>query len=202
MKPLVYFGACDRQMETFLDCYTFRQSIVHSVLFQGDLVIPDIYLYISNLLAELIDSERYDSRFFNACIRNGAVIPAFRRDTNGSFVDNLKDIQEEGIQGIHIKAVHIANKLDKVAYGKRLYSILWPPQQFSVGYKTTIERVLLANCIPSGATRLDQFWEKTREFRAVVVGETIQDPIGGFRRGDIFPSALPLSKTSGRYGKT
>jgi hypothetical protein len=187
-KPSVYFGACDRQMEAFLDRNAFRRGLVNGILFHGDLIIPDIYLYISSRLAEIIDSDPAGYSFLRTCIRNGVVVPAFRKDTKGSFRDNLEDIQLEGIQGIHSSAANIADKLQEAAYGKRLNYLIWPTKPFSVGYKATVERVFLANNIPSGAPQLERFWDVTKEFRLAVVGETGQDSFGGFRRGDLYNS--------------
>ncbi len=189
-KPQVYFGAGDRQMEAFLDRDAFRRSLVYGVLFHGDLVIPDIYLYNSTRLDELLNSDPYGWRFLLHCVRNGAVIPAFRRDTKGSFRANLEDIQRDGIQGVHDRAADIADKLQEAVKGKRLHYLVWPAQPFSVGYKATVERVLLASDIPAGAARLQQFWEATREFRSAVVGETGADSLGGFRRGDLYNSVV------------
>jgi len=187
-KPQVYFGAGDRQMEAFLDREAFRRSLMYGVLFHGDQVIPDIYLYISTLLAELVESDPSGCAFLGTCVRNGAVIPAFRRDTKGSFRENLDDIQREGIQGVHTRAADIANKLQEAVRGRRLQYLVWPTQPFSVGYKATVERVFLASNTPPGATQLEQFWESTGEFRAAVVGDTEHDTLGGFRRGDLYNS--------------
>ncbi|NEZ61060.1 hypothetical protein [Adonisia turfae] len=175
-------------MEAFLDRDAFRRSLVYSVLFHGDLVVPDIYLYISTLFADLIDSDPCGCSFIKTCVRNGAFIPAFRQDTQGSFCVNLKDIQRNSIQGIHNRAEKIAAELEEAIYGKSLQYLVWPTQPFSVGYKATVERVLLASDIPSGALRLEKFWETTEEFRTVVVGETNQDSLGGFRRNDLHNS--------------
>jgi hypothetical protein len=41
--PSVYFGAADRQMEYFLDAESFYDSLVSGLLFQGNIIIPDIF---------------------------------------------------------------------------------------------------------------------------------------------------------------
>lgn len=65
---------------------------------------------------------------------------------------------------------------------------MWPKDPVSVGYKATLERVLLANSLPSGSPNLEQFWETTKEIRSAVLGSTSQDNLGGFRRGDVYNS--------------
>ena len=50
--PSVYFGAADRQMEYFLDAESFYDSLVSGLLFQGNIVLPDIFFYISEHIAD------------------------------------------------------------------------------------------------------------------------------------------------------
>jgi len=50
MKDKVYFSAADRQLESFLDEGSFEKSLVLNALFQPQILIPDIYCFISQNL--------------------------------------------------------------------------------------------------------------------------------------------------------
>lgn len=84
-KPLVYFGATDRQMESFLDAEAFRRALVYGVLFHGDQVIPDIFLWISNRLAEFATIDPCAQAFLEACVRNAAIVPSFQQTLTEIF---------------------------------------------------------------------------------------------------------------------
>jgi hypothetical protein len=187
-KPQVYFGAIDRQMEHFVDREAFRRALVYGVLFQGDLVIPDIFLYISNQLAEMVMTDEFGPLFLRSCLRNGAIIPAFRKDPHGSFRDSLQQINSQGIQGVLSQASEIADTLQAMVRGKRLQYLLWPNTPLSVGYKATLERAFLSQSLPSGCSSLEQFWESTEKIRLEVIGGTPPDQLGGLRRGDVYNS--------------
>jgi hypothetical protein len=187
-RPQVYFSALDRQMESFLDSEALQRSLVYGVLFHGDLIIPDIYLYASLQLATLIQANAPTRKFLQCCLKNGAIVPAFRKDPKGNFHDNLNHIRSGGIQSIHAEADSIAGALQEAVHGKKLHYRLWPRKPLSVGYKTTVERALLGETLPSDATHLAKFWEQTAELRNVTVGQCKLDNLGGFRRNDLYNS--------------
>lgn len=185
-KPEVYFGACDRQMEIFMDADSFRESLVYGLLFHGDLVVPDIFFYISTHLKEFILNDRLASNFIVTSTRHGAIIPAFRTDGTNSFRQNLDEIVRSNIQGVHPESADIARILDAGLAGKRLYSRSWPKEPVSTGYRRTLERVLMSQDILEEFPGMEKIWNITKGAREYVMGAIHYDDLGGIRRGDIY----------------
>jgi hypothetical protein len=185
-KPEVYFGACDRQMESFLDRQSFREVLVYGLLFHGDLVVTDIFFYISGHLKEALIDDPLARNFIIAGVRNGAIIPAFRSVGTVGFQQNLNEIIAEKIQGLHEKAEEIAKMLDSGLAGKRLYSRTWPQEPVSIGYKQTLERALLSQDILDRFPEIEPTWRQTKVARENVMGAVTFDSQGGIRRGDMY----------------
>jgi hypothetical protein len=185
-KPEVYFGACDRQMESFLDSRSFQEALVYGLLFHGDLVITDIFFYISSNLKDSLLNDRLASNFITTSVRNGAIIPAFRSAATADFRQNLDEIIVSEIQGLHEKAKDIAKILDDGLAGKRLYSRTWPKDPVSVGYKQTLERALLSKDILDRFPEIEGTWGQTKNAREAVMGAVTFDSYGGIRRGDMY----------------
>jgi hypothetical protein len=146
-KPEVYFGACDRQMESFCNYRSFQEALVYGLLFHGDLVVTDIFFYISSHLRAALLDDQFASNLIITSVRNGAIIPAFRREGTVGFQQNLNEIIAEGIQGVHERAAEIAKTLDEGLAGRRLHPMTWPKEPVSVGYKQTLEHALLSQNI-------------------------------------------------------
>ena len=180
-----YFGASDLQMEAFADRSSFERSVLLHILFHGDLVIPDVFLYISNHLHDVIGSDEPISRFVAAGIRNGAILPAFRNEANATFNDNLAEIRAQGIQGLHPGADKIRDFLEAAIRGKRLNFRVWPKEPLSVGYLRTLERVFLTDPATSKSTNFEKVWTRGRALRQAVLSNTKRDNLGGVRRGDL-----------------
>ncbi len=43
----IYFTVADRQIETFLESNAFEKTLVPTALFQRNILVPDIFFYIS-----------------------------------------------------------------------------------------------------------------------------------------------------------
>src|SRR5579859_2000614 len=180
-KPLVYFGTPDRQMEPFLNEDELLRSLVYGVLFQGDLVIPDSLFYLSERFAYLIRGPA-TMPFIRSAVRNGAIIPAFRRPAE-CFRDNLRHIEDNRVSGILNQADELAGILDGAIRGVRLNPRIWPEQSVSVGFREMLQRCLLDESLVSQSPSLQEFFESTREMRSVVIQGTKSDPVGGIQRG-------------------
>ncbi|SRR6266436_567084 len=181
----VYFSACDRQMEAFIDLAAFRRSMVLSILFQGDLAVTDVFFYITQYIPAVIKSDKTVRNFLSVAIRNGAIIPIFRSEKHTTFRESLDQIRREQIQGIHHDADMICNFLEESIKGKRLHYRLWPKKAVSLGYKQILERTFLTD--PTGVTSplFEQFWTRTKEQRTAVFDRLKPDERGGYRRGDV-----------------
>jgi hypothetical protein len=180
----IYFGACD-QMETFIDLATFRRSLVLGILFQGDLAITDVFFFINDHLRQIVTKEKSTRNFIAAGLRNGAIVPVFRSDKNTNFRENLQEIREQEIQGLHPDAGLICDFLETAIKGKRLHYKLWPKDILSLGYRKTLENVFLSDPTDINIRSFEQTWGRTKDLRQYVLGNTKIDSAGGIRRGDV-----------------
>jgi hypothetical protein len=193
----------DRQMDSFLDSEGFWRALVHGVMFHGDLVIPDVLLYNSQTLGNLVGDDTPNTpnkEFIAYGFRTGAIIPSFRYECGGSFVENLKAIQGEGIE-IDPRGPATAEFLEKAVRGVEGRYRIWPDKPLSVGYKSMLERTLLAESLSSGSPDMEEFWENTRDMRAMVLESTVPDSRGGLRRGDIWKNLIKFlhAEEASRY---
>ncbi len=194
----MYFGASDNQMEPFQTMEDFKKVFVHNVLLMVDVAIPDIFLYISNFMVNQLDNHPSFSKFIAHSVGAGAIIPYFRSNCEGSFVENLRQIREMGIVGLHDKADEVAKFFENSARGKVLRYQLWPDAPLSIGYKQLVESSLLTMSNSSRSAALEVFREETRDLREELFEEIPPDDRGGIRRGDIL---LAASKIAQRHGE-
>src|SRR5687768_9576026 len=78
--PKVYCGAADRQMEGFFTPKTFDDQFLSALLFHGNLVIPDVFFFISSNLEEAIIGKGL--KHVLPALRRGLIVPAFREETS------------------------------------------------------------------------------------------------------------------------
>ena len=101
-------------MEFFVRFGGLREALVYGIRFQGNLVIPDIFVFISTHMAELLLRDYLSRNFIVYAIRGGDIIPAFRSDSGGNFRAALEMIRKPpSIQGLHPDADQIAALLDE-----------------------------------------------------------------------------------------
>ena len=184
--PEVYFGAADRQMEGFLQPHSFDRHFLFSILFQGNLVIPDIFFYISNHIRNRVLNK--ESSIFNVALSEGIIIPSFRSNQQGSFRLNLEEIYDQKIQGIQVDAVKIASILDEKAQDNNKYAYQrWPDVMLSEGFERTSKQALLNSNSHSEDPEFQKLWEETKELRERCVLEASDLSLGkGLRRGTSF----------------
>ena len=185
-RPEVYFGASDRQMEFFQSQSDFNKSLIVGILFDEYIAIPDIFFFISTYLLDLSVNDPHFSKFLCKVIKKGSIVAYFRKDCRNSFVQNLKDINELGIQEVHVNASRFAETLDKAIEGGRLNSKLWPDNALSVGYKKVIQKALSSDLASSSSQDFEKFWRKSFKLRTKLINEMKEDPSSGYRRGDLF----------------
>jgi hypothetical protein len=169
-----------------MDYSSFQEALVYGVLFHGDLVVPDIFFYISSHLKKALLDDRLASNFIVTSVRNGAVIPAFRQENTSGFGQNLNEIIGQQIQGVHERAKDIAKILDDGLTGKRLYPRTWPKEPVSVGYKRTLERAFLSQDILDRFPEIETTWTQTKSASEDTMGTIKFDSFGGIRRGDMY----------------
>jgi hypothetical protein len=181
----IYFGACDLQMEGFIDLTAFKRSMILGILFQGDLAIPDIFFYITRYIPEIIKSDGPARDFIASALRNDAVIPIYRSAGDTDFRSSLAKIRTDEIQGVHPQADMVCDFLEKVVRGKKLHHRLWPDAAVSVGYRQILERCLGAEPASGISSNFEQFWNRTQDIRSAVFDRLRPDDRGGYRRGDV-----------------
>lgn len=180
-----FFGASDLQMEAFADISFFKRSLLHHVLFHGDLIIPDVFLYISNRLHHIVVSNDPIRSFLEASLRGGAIMPAFRSDEKNNFRDNLAEIRGQEIQGLHPAADDICSFLEAAVRGKRQHYRTWPKAPLSVGYLHTLERVFLSDPVTAKSAAFEKTWTRIGAMRRTILETVARDSFGGVRRGDL-----------------
>ena len=174
-------------MEFFVDLAAFREALVYGILFQGNLVIPDIFVFISTHMAELLLRDYLSRNFIVHAIRGGDIIPAFRSDSGGNFRAALEMIRKPpSIQGLHPDADQIAALLDEGIGDRHFYYRLWPNEPLSVGYRNTVERCLFTPEIMTDFPELQSVWEESADMRESLIQGIRPDDRGGFRRGDLY----------------
>jgi hypothetical protein len=184
--PQTYFSAADRQMEVFLQKGSFYRHLVFSMLFQGDLIVPDIFFYISNNIRNLAEDEKQP--LLLSALTEGMIVPSFRSDVEGSFVRNLAEIRDQSIQGVLYESERLAQILDKSVANSRHYAYThWPNETLSEGYEQVVRKTLLASDPPDDDVRFVQLWDETRTLRESVVSHAIEGIRGkGLRRGELY----------------
>ncbi len=194
-KPQNYFGSCDRQMEAYWTQDSFVHSLVFSILFHGDVVVPDIHFWTSGYLRDLLLKDPQASVFLSKCLRNGALVPAFRTDQGSDFRGNLEEIRAAGIAGIQRDADAVCEILEQSSRGKRIHTIVWPNTPFSVGYRRVLERVFLGDIEGSSPT-FSHLWERTQNLRDALFDAIKPDDLGGFRKTDVHRFLLTFLRGS------
>lgn len=184
-KPDVYFGAADRQMEDFVDEEMFKSALVYGIFFHGDLVVPDIYLYINRYFSDLALRSVDGARFVRECLRSGAIIPAFRSANNYTFRSNLEELREAKIQGILPEADALREFLESAIVGVRQHYKIWSREPFSVGFRKTVERTLLSDVATGTEPDLAEFLSDTSRLRQQILQASRSDELGGWRRNEV-----------------
>lgn len=195
----IYFSACDLQMEAFIDKTAFCRSLVLSVLFQGDLAIPDIFFYITSYIPDIIRQGGTTHEFLATALHESAIVPIFRNEKHTTFRENLEEIRRQGIQGLGPDADLVCDFLEKATRGRRLHYRLWPQDSLSIGYRTTLERIFNTEPSTIEFETFQTFWTRTKSLREAVMGHVKYDHMGGIRRGDIMNAMhLHLNKSQDR----
>lgn len=186
----VYFSAADRSMTMLMSHMDFDLGLAHSILLQPALVIPDIFMFISPHLRRHV-LRNGELSIFEAAMREGFVIPAFRRQFS-SFEGAAAALTSEGILGmLHPDEVAaLAARYDAVA--SRIFAdpLVWP-DRLGESYGKILATCLAGNLeSDSGAQRI---WRDTEALRddAVLLAQTSIDrnAAAGVRRGDLYNSA-------------
>jgi hypothetical protein len=195
----VYFGAPDRQMEAFVGRDAFLRSLVYGVMFEGNLVIPDIFFYISQHLRDAVIEEKLP--FLELGIQHGYITPAFRSEVNGSFVSNLKEINDQNIQGLLPDADRIADSLEAAASKSANFKYsLWPKELLSVSYESRLNKIFIEREVRAPYGRFSEIWSSLKPIAQVVLEEAAANTRGGgIQRGQIYNSLakqlkLPTTK--------
>jgi hypothetical protein len=108
MNPdATYLGCLDRQMEGFVSEVDWERFLLTSILFEHSIVVPDVFLFISNRLASHLDQRPLGQSLFEKALRARVIEPALR-DPRRSLVENLKLIRQQGILGVLDQAEQVA----------------------------------------------------------------------------------------------
>ena len=172
-------------MEAFGSAESFARTLLHGVLFLGDQVIPDIFLYISTPFCGAITANGALKRFIEESLRSGAIIPAFRSDTGGSFIDNFAEIRSQNILGLQPNAESVALWLQEAVKGVRLHYKIWPTAPVSVGFRKLLENTIFGTATSAESGIISTFLHDSEPIREAILSTASADSLGGWRRGDL-----------------
>jgi len=108
-----YLGSLDRQMEAFLSYPDWERFLVASLLFEPELVVPDIFLFISHHLEQHLSERLPGNSLFEKAVLTGLITVALREPQN-SLGENLTAIRRQGILGVLPNAENIARRIESV----------------------------------------------------------------------------------------
>lgn len=199
----VFFSVADRGLESSIDYDTFERSLVYNSMFQPGLVIPDIFIFISQNLKHHFSESKNRKNLFEACIENNYIVPAFRNRNVKSFDDALQEIQAKGdqkraIQGVQQESEKLAACLDRACENSDFCPEYWPPKDVGNEFDKVVEDYLVKGSpklkslfdLDSSPEKLCDLWTRTEKWRTVCVDEardkTNEIAGKGLRRGEIW----------------
>jgi hypothetical protein len=201
----VYFSAADRQTEFFvapgLLQGEFERSLIHSLLFNDAILIPDIFYFISHGLSAHIKSHIGQATvgLLEAATSAGTAIPSFRNADIGSFNQANDACDAMGIRGLlddttrHLVVHRLDTALQKGRDAGNAVVTTWPTHSVGERYGERLQQLLRPDLRPDGqdyppvrSPELDEVWVRTRRWRTTCLDEALEagQASGGFRRGD------------------
>jgi hypothetical protein len=179
------FTAADQPSSVVGSRSEFETRLVHGLLLEPGLVMPDAYFFSSvNLKEHVFENGRGNISLFEAAMKEGLIVPALRQPAN-SFKEVLRYLRTQQLQGFYDDLDLLASRLSQ---SRDLDSIqmLWPARM-GVRYDELMQ-LCLHGRPPSGVD--SQIWELTDRLRHEAIDEarriTRLRPDGdGLRRGDV-----------------
>ncbi|MBM2827145.1 MAG: hypothetical protein HW403_1209, partial [Dehalococcoidia bacterium] len=193
----VYLGVADRQIEQIVSQADFERNLMVNLLFQKEIIVPDIFWFISRRIQSHVN-RRVSPSLLEEALAQGVVLPYFRQTSCSSFVDAYREIKREGILGVLPTAGQLAERLEKTIENNSKYRFGdWGGQNMAINYEKTVKEYL-QRAEPANLNYLEdrkrrellQLWNRTKEWRYELIEEAInRTEGGGLRRGEIM-SAL------------
>lgn len=215
----VYLSAADRQTEMFIS-YGLRQSVfdeslIHGILFEPAVVIPDVFHFASNGVYGHLQSHmnQHTQSPLEAAVVKGLVVPAFRDPATADYRTAYEVIGDMGVLGRldAVKCEAIIGRLDAAAAQGQadgtFRRISWPTHSIGEKFGSRLAKFLFPeldgreDLPPAGAAAdLSKLWDRTRRWRTDVLQEAIAlgPSHGGFRRSDY---QAALGRALGAEGK-
>ena len=163
----------------------FETRLVHGLLLEPALVMPDTYFFSStHLQRHVLQSSQGAVSLFEAAMRRGLIVPVLRQPAK-DFADVLRYLRGQQLQGKYDPLDFYASHLSESCNLEALQMAM--PARAGVGYDKLIRHCLLGQP-PSGID--PQIWELTEKLRHRCIAEarhaTKLRPEGdGLRRGEL-----------------
>lgn len=213
MRPVI-FSIADGNSTFFVESpdRKFRSSLVHNLLFEERIIIPDSFFFVSPQLRDhILNSD--EQSLLEVAVSKRLIVPAFRSRSYASYRRLLQGLQESGICGLlRDTAELIAGRLDH-ASNDNPDPVEWP-QGVGRAYEALVREYYASEEFRSGPlTKLNErakaIWEDTYDLRCEFVeqaGDTTKkiDAQGGLRRGELINSIgrhLGSNKTLNTWGE-
>lgn len=167
MRP-VFLASADRQIEQSLGKTrkkrqrAFERTLLMNALFQPGIIIPDIFLFISQPLADHMRSA--PKPLLSALREKGIVSIPLRHEQCACCNDALEIIRDQGIGGVRWEtAAEVAARLDVLCQAPISY---WPAHSVGASFGDIVERYLRSAEPPVMGSRSEPQQEQVRELWA------------------------------------
>jgi hypothetical protein len=179
------FTAADQPASVLSGRNEFETRLVHGLLLEPGLVLPDTYFFSSAGLLKHVFKKPGEVSLFELALEKGLVVPALRQPAS-SFTEVITYLREQQLQGQYDELDDLASRLSQF---QKLDTdrILWP-NQVGVSYEKLIE-LCLRGPEPSGVD--SQIWKLTENLRADAITKALRitkerSEGDGLRRGELY----------------
>jgi hypothetical protein len=142
----------------------FDRSLYYNLLLQPTLTIPDHYFLQGKWIGEHLDAYRSRDSWIECGLRNGFVLPYFRKEANNLSM-LLAGMESGDRRGFGPDAKAIAERLDRTPFKARH----WSSSENSASFAKALVYYLTAEHPPITEIRIDPddflgFWDRSREW--------------------------------------
>lgn len=166
MRDGVLLSPLDRRIAERTPTVQLQTILIHSLLFEREVIVPDVYFSNSMFIHQHIKDRPNSHSLLEVAIQNGVVRPALREDAS-SFEGILGYLRRENVFGLltPTTADYLATRLDMNLDKARL-ELRWP-ERMAESYERLVSDVLSNDSAPGrGTAQIDRdVWAATGRYR-------------------------------------
>lgn len=181
----------DRRGARKLRPENFERVLINAILFEPQILVPDVYFFNSPAILEHIKKHREGPSLLELALQQSIVLPAIRESAN-NFRQVAEYLHQANIYGLLPREDidYLAERLSARVHRQEL-GVLWPERMAS-SYANLLVRVLQRDTAPgSDYIQVNEgLWRDTEVFRIDALNEALADearrPGGyGVRRAEV-----------------